>query len=143
MKLQPGARLGAYESLPPSTIEGKEPKLMLEAVTNAQFVEPGYLVFVRDGTRVGRRFDLDSATPIGAAVSSDGHVVAFTSNESDRNEIYMSPYPQTGENCQYVAVVVDRTAGPTVQAAGDVKLEGLRRGRRPPLSRSRDRRAGR
>ena len=45
---------------------GKKPaSVLFEGITSAQYVEPGYLVFARDGTLLGQRFDLSSARVLG------------------------------------------------------------------------------
>jgi dipeptidyl aminopeptidase/acylaminoacyl peptidase len=45
---------------------GKKPaSVVLEGTTSAQYVAPGYLVFARDGTLLGQRFDLSSARVLG------------------------------------------------------------------------------
>ncbi len=36
---------------------GKPPRVLLPVDSNAQFVEPGYVVFAKDGTLVAQRFD--------------------------------------------------------------------------------------
>ncbi len=64
--------------------EGREPRPILEVTTNAQFVEPDYLVFVRDGTLIAQRFDADRATVVGAAFSIAASVRYFYSTAAAR-----------------------------------------------------------
>ena len=44
---------------------GKPPRRVLSVASNVQWVDPDYLVFVRDGTLVGQRFDLSSGRVTG------------------------------------------------------------------------------
>jgi Tol biopolymer transport system component len=47
---------------------GKKPaSVVLEGTTSAQYVAPGYLVFVKDGTLLGQRFDLSAMRLVGEA----------------------------------------------------------------------------
>jgi eukaryotic-like serine/threonine-protein kinase len=48
---------------------GATPRALLSAVSNAQWVDPDYLVFVREGTLLGQRVDLASGRPVGEAFS--------------------------------------------------------------------------
>ena len=45
---------------------GKPPRILMTADSNAAFVEPGYLVFAKDGTLVARRFALSTGEVSGA-----------------------------------------------------------------------------
>ena len=49
--------------------QGQPPRSILAAVSNVQWVDPDYLVFVRDGILVGQRFDLGSAHVVGEPFS--------------------------------------------------------------------------
>jgi serine/threonine protein kinase len=44
---------------------GRPPRPIVSAVSNVQWVDPDYLVFVRDGILVGQRFDLATAQVVG------------------------------------------------------------------------------
>jgi serine/threonine protein kinase/Tol biopolymer transport system component len=48
---------------------GAPPRAILSAVSNPQWVDPDYLVFVREGTLLGQRVDLASGRPVGEAFS--------------------------------------------------------------------------
>jgi Tol biopolymer transport system component len=48
---------------------GQPPRRILPAVSNAQWVDPDYLVFVREGILVGQRFDLATARVVGEPFS--------------------------------------------------------------------------
>jgi len=48
---------------------GASPRAILSAVSNPQWVDPDYLVFVREGTLIGQRVDLASGRPVGEAFS--------------------------------------------------------------------------
>jgi eukaryotic-like serine/threonine-protein kinase len=48
---------------------GKAPVTILSAISNPQWVDPDYLVFVRDGTLVGQRFDLAAGRLVGEPFS--------------------------------------------------------------------------
>jgi Tol biopolymer transport system component len=48
---------------------GRPSRPILSAVSNAQWVDPDYLVFVRDGTLVGQRFELATARVVGEPFS--------------------------------------------------------------------------
>ena len=48
---------------------GRPSRPILSAVSNAQWVDPDYLVFARDGILVGQRFDLATARPVGEPFS--------------------------------------------------------------------------
>jgi Tol biopolymer transport system component len=63
---------------------GKEPRQLLALVSNAQYVEPGYLVFVRDGLLVGQRFDAERAEVTGAPFSIASSVRYFYSTSAAR-----------------------------------------------------------
>jgi dipeptidyl aminopeptidase/acylaminoacyl peptidase len=63
---------------------GKEPRQVLSLVSPAQYVEPGYLVFVREGILVGQRFDVDRAELFGAPFSIASSVRYFYSTSAAR-----------------------------------------------------------
>ena len=63
---------------------GKEPRQVLSLVSNAQYVEPGFLVFVHDGMLVGQRFDIDRAEVTGAPLSIAPAVRYFYSTSAAR-----------------------------------------------------------
>jgi serine/threonine protein kinase/Tol biopolymer transport system component len=63
---------------------GKEPRQVLSVVSPAQYVEPGYLVFVREGTLVGQRFDVERAALSGAPFSIASSVRYFYSTSAAR-----------------------------------------------------------
>ena len=48
---------------------GRPSRLILSAVSNAQWVDPDYLVFVRDGILVGQRFDIETARALDESFS--------------------------------------------------------------------------
>jgi eukaryotic-like serine/threonine-protein kinase len=48
---------------------GVPSRAILSAVSNVQWVDPDFLVFVRDGILVGQRLDVDAARPVGAPFS--------------------------------------------------------------------------
>jgi eukaryotic-like serine/threonine-protein kinase len=48
---------------------GRPSRPILSAVSNAQWVDPDYLVFVRDGILVGQRFELETARVVGEPFS--------------------------------------------------------------------------
>jgi len=48
---------------------GAPPRAILSAVSNPQWVDPDYLVFVREGTLLGQRVDLASGRAVGEAFS--------------------------------------------------------------------------
>jgi hypothetical protein len=48
---------------------GRPARQLMSGVTNAQFVEPDYLVYAHEGTLVAQRFDADRAVMIGAPLS--------------------------------------------------------------------------
>ena len=48
---------------------GKPPREVLKAISNIQYVEPGYLVFVRDGSLVMQPFDLEKGEISGEPVA--------------------------------------------------------------------------
>ncbi len=48
---------------------GAPPRAILSAVSNAQWVDPDYLVFAREGTLLGQRVDLASGRPVGETFS--------------------------------------------------------------------------
>jgi Tol biopolymer transport system component len=47
---------------------GRPARPLMSGVTNAQFVEPNYLVYAREGTLIAQRFDADRAVMVGAPV---------------------------------------------------------------------------
>jgi hypothetical protein len=63
---------------------GKPPRQLLSVVSHVQYVEPGYLVFVREGTLVAQRVDLDRAALVGAPISIAGPVRYFFSTAASR-----------------------------------------------------------
>ena len=58
---------------------GRPAKQLMSGVTNAQFVEPDYLVYAHEGTLVAQRFDADRAVMIGAPLSIADSVRYFYS----------------------------------------------------------------
>ena len=54
--------------------QGAPPREVLSVVSNIQYVDPGYLVFVREGTLVGQRFDPDRAELSGTPFSIAGPI---------------------------------------------------------------------
>ena len=69
--LAKGAKLAqsGREGLWLATLDGREPpRFLLNADTNALFVQPGHLLFVREGTLRATAFDLDTLRPSGEAV---------------------------------------------------------------------------
>ena len=48
---------------------GQPPRPVLSVVSTAQYVDPGYLVFAREGTLLGQRFDLASGRVVGEPFS--------------------------------------------------------------------------
>jgi len=63
---------------------GKEPRQVLSVVSGAQYVEPGYLVFAREGTLLGQRFDAERAEVSGAPFSIASSVRYFYSTAAAR-----------------------------------------------------------
>ncbi len=57
---------------------------LLTAVSNVQYVEPGYLVYAREGTLVGQRFDAGRAELTGAPFSLAASVRYFYSTAAAR-----------------------------------------------------------
>jgi dipeptidyl aminopeptidase/acylaminoacyl peptidase len=57
---------------------------------------------------------LEQTLRFGAATSPGGRLMAFTSNESGRNEVYISPYPSTGEK-----TLASTTGGTMPRWSGD------------------------
>ena len=60
------ARLRGREGRVKLADPGREPVTVLAASSNVQWVDPGYLVFVRDGALVAQRFDADAGSLTGA-----------------------------------------------------------------------------
>ena len=58
---------------------GKPPRRIMAMTSFFQFVEPGYLLYVRDGALVAQAFDLKSARPSGDPVAVAEHVEYFYS----------------------------------------------------------------
>ena len=63
---------------------GKPPRQVLPDASNAQYAEPGYLVFVREGTLVAQRFDASRAELQGAPFSIAASVRYFYSTSAAR-----------------------------------------------------------
>jgi Tol biopolymer transport system component len=63
---------------------GKEPRQLLSLVSNAQYVDPGYLVFVRDGLLIGQRLDVERAEVTGTPFSIASSVRYFYSTSAAR-----------------------------------------------------------
>ena len=63
---------------------GKPPRSVLSVVSNVQWVDPNYLVFVRDGTLIGQRFDLSSGRLVGEPFSIAEPVNYFFSTGAAR-----------------------------------------------------------
>ena len=57
-------------------------------------------VVAADGTRPAEPFSAQSYNEYGPAFSPDGRWLAYTSDESGQDEIYLQPYPATGEKEQ-------------------------------------------
>jgi eukaryotic-like serine/threonine-protein kinase len=58
---------------------GQQPRSVMAAASNVQFVDPGYLVFVREGALLGQRFDWRSGRLEGTPFSIVEHVRYFLS----------------------------------------------------------------
>ena len=58
---------------------GKSPRVVMPLTSIAQYVEPGYLLFVRDGVLLAQRFDQGRGVPRGEPFSVAGHVRYFLS----------------------------------------------------------------
>jgi eukaryotic-like serine/threonine-protein kinase len=63
---------------------GHPPREVLSVVSNVQYVEPGYLVFGRDGALVGQRFDASSGKVAGDPFSIADPVAYFSSTAMGR-----------------------------------------------------------
>ena len=61
---------------------GKPPRPLIEAASEAQYMDPGYLVFAGEGALLGQRFDWRSGRMIGAPFSVADRVRYFLSNGS-------------------------------------------------------------
>jgi Tol biopolymer transport system component len=59
---------------------GKPPRPVLPVVSSVQYVDPGYLVFAREGTLLGQRFDLASGRVVGEPFSIAEPVRYFLSS---------------------------------------------------------------
>jgi eukaryotic-like serine/threonine-protein kinase len=59
---------------------GQPPRPLLAAVSHAQWVDPDYLVFVRDGVLVGQRMDLDTAQIVGEPIAIGASIRYFYSS---------------------------------------------------------------
>ena len=55
------------------SLDGGEPKLLLRNESNAIYAPPGYLLFVRQGTLLGQRFDANKLQLTGDALPLAGH----------------------------------------------------------------------
>ena len=58
---------------------GRPPRLVLMAASMVQYADPGYLVFVKEGSLLGQRFDPRSGTVSGVPFSVADHVRYFMS----------------------------------------------------------------
>ena len=58
---------------------GKPPRLVLAAASSVQYVDPGYLVFVKEGSLLAQRFDARSGMVSGVPFSIADHVRYFMS----------------------------------------------------------------
>jgi Tol biopolymer transport system component len=58
---------------------GRPPREVMRVESSVQYVEPGYLVFVREGALVGQRFDLSRGTVTGAPFSIAEQISIFLS----------------------------------------------------------------
>jgi Tol biopolymer transport system component len=63
---------------------GEAPRQILSVVSNVQYVDPGYLVYVREGTLVAQRFDAERAAVVGAPISIAASVRSFYSTSQGR-----------------------------------------------------------
>lgn len=63
---------------------GKLARQVLSVVSTVQYAEPGYLVYVPEGTLVGQRFDADRASLVGAPFSIAASVRYFYSTSQGR-----------------------------------------------------------
>ena len=59
---------------------GKPSRPVLPVVSSVQYVDPGYLVFAREGTLLGQRFDLASGRVVGEPFSIADPVRYFVSS---------------------------------------------------------------
>jgi Tol biopolymer transport system component len=57
-----------------ATLGGGNPKLLVDAVINAAYVEPGYLLYVRDNTLMAHRFDASTQTLSGDPIAVDSPI---------------------------------------------------------------------
>jgi Tol biopolymer transport system component len=113
---------------------GRPPRRVLRVFSNVAYVEPGYLVFVRDGTLLAQRFDPDSgrvagepfsiATPVSYELtracaqftaSLDG-TIAYQSGVSTNNLVWID---RTGRE-------VGRVVGPSSLARVRLSFDGTR-----------------
>jgi Tol biopolymer transport system component len=58
---------------------GRSSRPITAALSNAQWIDPDYLVFAQDGVLVAQRFDLEAARPIGAPIAIADSVDFFVS----------------------------------------------------------------
>jgi serine/threonine protein kinase len=63
------AKLGSGEGRLMLADPGKPPVAVISAVSNAQWVDPDYMVFTREGTLIGQRIDLASGRAVGEPVA--------------------------------------------------------------------------
>jgi DNA-binding winged helix-turn-helix (wHTH) protein/Tol biopolymer transport system component len=69
------ARLRTRDGRVKLAVPGKPPITLLNAVSNVQWVDPGYLVFAHEGTIVAQLFDLESGRMTGDALPIAGPVL--------------------------------------------------------------------
>ena len=67
------------------------------------------LILSLDGSRTVTRFLQTRAAEVNARFSPNGRWLAYTSNESGRNEIYVRPFPGTGGTSQVSTEGGERT----------------------------------
>jgi Tol biopolymer transport system component len=73
------------------------------ALVSAQDVRGHHLYFVRMGSQTAEPFLVTPSDEQWAAFSPSGSVVAYQSNESDRMEVYVRPFPGPGPKRQVSA----------------------------------------
>ena len=57
------------------SLEGNFRKKVMDGTSNAQYVQPGYLLFVKDETLVAQRFKLSTLTVVGDAIPIETDVL--------------------------------------------------------------------
>ena len=97
--------------IPPHNRKGACRKLSTYGCARRISTRRAFLTFIETNPDTGRDIGLLSLadnttrdlfatefTEEGPAVSSDGRLIAFSSTESDRSEVYVSPFPNVAEN---------------------------------------------